>query len=466
MNLERYNIKNIKLKPIPAPTVEATNIPTPLDDETIQIRLKKILTAMENAKLDCIIIYEDLEHGGNFEYLTGFLTRFEEGLLVLHKDGTAYLLLGNENRKMAYFCRIPAKLIHTPQFSLPNQPMTGERPLRDLLRLANITKDKKVGLCGWKYFTFQDKKECFDVPHYIVEEIKEATGRLPVNSTDLLISPEMGARITNTANELAHYEFGASLSAACVENALSCLKAGKAEMEIGDKLDAFGQKHNVVTICATGERFEKANLYPSAKQVKTGDQISITTGFCGGLTSRAGYAVENAAQLSSGVGDYLDMVARPYYGAICAWLEHIHIGLSGGELYRIIEHVLPREKYNWYLNPGHLCAEEEWLCSPIYENSPYLLQSGMILQLDIIPSVKGYGGAGAENGIALADHQLQKELQVKYPDLWKRFMRRRKYIEEILHLKLHKEVLPMSDTVAYYRPFLLDRERALVLERL
>ena len=44
-----------------------------------------------------MLIYGDLEHGSNFEYLTGFLPRFEEALLAVHQNGTAYLLLCNEN---------------------------------------------------------------------------------------------------------------------------------------------------------------------------------------------------------------------------------------------------------------------------------------------------------------------------------------------------------------------------------
>ena len=74
---------------------------------------------MQSEKLDVMLIYGDLEHGSNFEYLTGFLPRFEEALLVVHKNGTAYLLLGNENLNKAGISRIKAKAVHVPYFSLP-----------------------------------------------------------------------------------------------------------------------------------------------------------------------------------------------------------------------------------------------------------------------------------------------------------------------------------------------------------
>lgn len=33
---------------------------------------------MKEESFDVLIVYGDLEHGSNFEYLTGFLPRFEE----------------------------------------------------------------------------------------------------------------------------------------------------------------------------------------------------------------------------------------------------------------------------------------------------------------------------------------------------------------------------------------------------
>ena len=64
-----------------------------LKDETMIERKNKVLKKMRENEIDTLVIYGDLEHGSNFEYLTGILTRFEEGLLILHKSGESYLLL-------------------------------------------------------------------------------------------------------------------------------------------------------------------------------------------------------------------------------------------------------------------------------------------------------------------------------------------------------------------------------------
>ena len=46
-----------------------------------------------------------------------------------------------------------------------------------------------------------------------------------------------------------------------------------------------------------------------------------------------------------------------------AWLEEIHIGQTGGELFNTIETEPLRAQYGWSLCPGHLSAEEEWMAS-------------------------------------------------------------------------------------------------------
>ena len=79
MVLERYDKGNMVLKRVRQPKAEILE-PVPLSDFTMEERRKNLLRAMEEEQIDCLIIYGDLEHGSNFEYLTGFLPRFEEAL--------------------------------------------------------------------------------------------------------------------------------------------------------------------------------------------------------------------------------------------------------------------------------------------------------------------------------------------------------------------------------------------------
>lgn len=456
-------VTNYILENIEVPTFSKDRQPIALSDGTMNDRKAKIITQMKERGLDCIVVYADLEHGSNFEYLTGFLPRFEEGLLVLHKNEEAYLLLGNENTKMVQYSRINANLIHVPFLSLPNQPMDDDSELTSYFKQAGITNTMKIGLIGWKNFTSrkENNRKLFDVPYFLVQALNDIVNDNIENHCDMFIG-EGGARTQNNANEIAHYEVASAMASDAVLNGLDKVEIGKSEIEIASVMNPYGQRNSVVTICATGDRFAYANLYPSDKKVQLGDKMSITVGFKGGLSSRAGYAVHNEQELPTQVQDYISKIAAPYYGAIATWLEEIHIGMSGSELYNTIETVLPKSDYHWSLNPGHLCADEEWMSSPIYPDSTQTILSGMILQTDIIPSMPGYGGVSCESGIALADENLRQQIQQEYPQLWETFQKRRDFMINTLGIKLHDEVLPMNDTVAYYRPFFLNKTLAFV----
>ena len=453
----------IKLKEIEAPKPEEGLIPVMLSDETMQNRKARLLENMQKDGFDAVVVYADLEHGSNFEYLCGFLPRFEEALLILHANGKAFMVLGNENLNKAGKARIEAVPIHMPHFSLPNQPMQTEKSVAQILASCELEDAEKIGLIGCKNFTshVEDNHLLFDLPYFLVEALKTVCGKAQFANAAYLLIGENGVRTTNNANEFAHYEYGAALAGNCILKTMDRLKVGKTEMEMAETLAADGQRHSVVTIMATGARFEKANLYPGNKQIQCGDKISITTGFKGGLQSRAGYAVECAEQLPEKEQDYLKAVAIPYFQAVKTWLETIEIGINGNDLYEAVETVLPKEDYGWTLNPGHLCADEEWMSSPIYPQSEETLQSGMLFQIDIIPSVNGYGGVSCESGILLADEQLRKAIAKEYPAVWERIVKRRAYMQEVLGIRIQEDVLPTSMATAYLRPYLLKKEMAL-----
>ena len=135
-------MKQIKavLKQVSAPQKDCAGTPVGLSDETIAERKQKVLAAMKARGLDQLIVYGDVEHGGNFEYLVGYFTRFEEALLVLNANGKATLVLGNENLNKAAKARIEAAAVHVSLFSLPNQPHRHDKSLKTLLQEAGIAE--------------------------------------------------------------------------------------------------------------------------------------------------------------------------------------------------------------------------------------------------------------------------------------------------------------------------------------
>ena len=101
---------DIRLAKVPQPPKDCTGEPVMLTDATIQERLDKVLRGMKSRGFEQLVVYGDAEHCGNFQYLMGYFTRFEESLLVLDADGTAHFVLGNENLNKAphRHCRMEA----------------------------------------------------------------------------------------------------------------------------------------------------------------------------------------------------------------------------------------------------------------------------------------------------------------------------------------------------------------------
>lgn len=240
----------IKLKEVEAPKPEEGLIPVMLSDETMQNRKACLLESMQKDGFDAVVVYADLEHGSNFEYLCGFLPRFEEALLILHANGKAFMVLGNENLNKAGKARIEAVPIHMPHFSLPNQPMQTEKSVAQILASCELEDAEKIGLIGWKNFTshVEDNHLLFDLPYFLVEALKTVCGKAQFTNAAYLLIGENGVRTTNNANEFAHYEYGAALAGNCILKTMDRLKVGKTEMEMAETLAADGQRHSVVTI--------------------------------------------------------------------------------------------------------------------------------------------------------------------------------------------------------------------------
>ena len=83
----------------------------------------------------------------------------------------------------------------------------------------------------------------------------------------------------------------------------------------------------------------------------------------------------------------------------------------------------------------------------------------------ILPRVQaGHNGVSAESTVAIADEELRHNIQEDYPELWERIQERRNYLKTELNIQLSEELLPLASTLAYYRPFFLNKDLALTIQ--
>ncbi len=408
--------KNIRLSTVNNPEIGIPKEEPVMPESLYQKRLEKVLSAMKERGLDFMMLYADREHYSNFDYLTGFDPRFEEGLLVLSSAGKAHCLLGNECFNLHEYSRISAEGILFQAFSLPSQPVDKLRELPEIFSEIGIRPGSRVGMVGWKLmYPRYGTKYTFDVPAYLVEAAKAAAGNKNVeNATDLFIHPGYGVRIINTADDIAAYEFGAAYASQTLMDMIDVVQPGMTELEASCKMQFGGIPLSCHPLSLSGERCDRGLVSPTTKVIELGDRFNCSNGLRGGLSCRTGFMAASEEDLPEGAKDYVEKVAAPYYATVANWYEMIGLEVSCGDMYQMVQSTYPKEEYGWKLNPGHLVSTEEWVSSPIYEGSDITVKSGMCFQMDIIPyPPKPYAGANCEDGVAIADEELRQELKEK-----------------------------------------------------
>lgn len=441
-------------------------------------RLHRLRRRMQEVGLDQVVIYADREHAANFAYLAGFGPRFEEALLVVGQSGTPKAVLGTENIDMVRYTAAELEGVHYPTFSLIGQPREHVRSLKEILRHAGLKHGMTVGTVGWKYFTPKDgcPASSFEIPHYIVQAVLEAVGAAAVGSfgageegsvrnvTGLFMCPRDGLRTVMEPDQIAVFEYAACRVANSMLALMDNVNEGMTELELADYLRSSGLPLSVHAMLSVGEKARFGLTSPTGRIARRGDFLTTAFGIVGALSCRAAYIALDETDLAPAVQDWFERVAKPYFAMATAWYETVRIGIEGREIWEMVETRLPRSEFGWNLNPGHLIAADEWVSTPFMPESDVRLQSGNYLQHDVIITPPApYFGANIEDGIVLADEELRASIKASYPDMWARFERRRHYVLDALGINISDDILPMSDMLGYYRPFLLSRHHALVV---
>jgi Xaa-Pro aminopeptidase len=434
-----------------------------LPAELYAARLERLRERMESLGYDRLVVYADREHSANLAYLTGFDPRFEEAVLVVGPTGPPTILVGNECWGMAGAAPLPMDRVLLQDLSLPSQPRDRSRPLAETLGGTGIGPGVRVGVVGWKSYA---RKEQIDAPAYLVDELRSLVGGggAVENATGMLIAADDGLRVANEVEQLAFMEWAACQTSSGVLRLLRGLRPGLTEREAVALLGWNGWPLSCHLMLTAGPRAPLGLLSPGDRPMERGDRFTTAFGIWGALNCRAGFLVEDAAELPDGIRDYVAKLVGPYFAAIVDWYEAIHVGQSGGALQEIIDRHLGDPFFGIFLNPGHQISLDEWVNSPISRGSTTELRSGMAFQVDVIPATgTPYFTTNIEDGIALGDASLRAAFAGAYPDVWARIQARRRFMTETLGIKLHDDVLPFSNIPAWLPPFLLGTGRAMTI---
>jgi hypothetical protein len=210
-----------------------------------------------------------------------------------------------------------------------------------------------------------------------------------------------------------------------------------------------------------GDKARRGLASPSDRRARLGDACTIAFGVQGALTCRAGVIAHGERDLPEDIRKFYPRFAANYFQVTAAWYEQVRVGVLARRVVRAVEASRDKALFRLAVNPGHYLHLDEWVHSPFTKSSTVVLQSGMMLQMDIIPlSLGPFCTTNAEDGVVLVDEFLRQRLQREFPEMWRRMQARRRFMHEELGIDLHESVLPVSNTAGWLPPFALVLERA------
>ncbi len=428
---------------------------------------RRLTTLRERVEADAVVVYGDREHFANLAFFCGFDPRFEEALLVLCR-GKPTLIVGREG--LAYTRLVPpdVHVVLCPSLGLMGQERAGAGTLAQALAGAGVGAGNTVGIVGWKYLEpdeWDAEPAPIAAPAFVVDTIRHLAGRAGavLDATRAVMNPVDGLRAVSSADQIAAFEWAAARASRAVARVLTAAKPGATEQETVSAMGYAGEPLSAHVMFSSGPEIAVGLRSATTRHLEQGDAATVAIGFWGGLCCRAGLVEPAEPRPGTHAAAYLERLAIPYWRAIATWYETVRLGVTGGEVDAAIRDVLAAEEFGSALNPGHLTHLDEWVHSPIRPGSADSLRSGMAFQCDIIPDNAGPGwAANCEDALVLTDEALRAEIARRHPDVWARMQERQRFMRERLGIALAEEILPLSSLPAYFPPFWLDLDYALV----
>lgn len=419
-----------------------------------QPRVAALRERMREASLTHLLVYADREHCANLAWLTGFDPRFEEALLILRADASPLIIVGNECESYLpisplFVAKELRHEVYQP-FSLPDQPRETSRSIGEIFAGESIRRGATVGCAGWK--TYASPVE-IDLPAYLVDAVR-ALGAQTVNAAAFFIDAARGLRTLATPREIALFEYTNGLASEGMKRVLFGLTLGETDRQSLAKAGFDGFPQSCHWTCKTGPGRVSLSS-PRGQKVALGYPFSANIAYWGANCCRSSWVAKGPEDMPAAARDYVENFAGPYFAAMAEWFSMLEVGTPGGELEALIARRLPYDQFGIFLNSGHLIHYDEWTSSPIYPGSQIPLESGMVLQSDVIPASRTYSSTRLEDTFVIADLDLRLALRAEFPEVASRCDHRRAFMMGNLGIELPDEVLPLSNLCGIAPPYLL-----------
>ena len=450
--------------PINTEPIDYSKFPQ-IDKEEYAERIQRLLDLASNQSIKKIIVYADREHFSNMEYLCGYDSRFEEALLLLEKSKLPQIIVALEGEDYSKIIPFEIKRHVYTGFGLQGQP-SNNATLSNLLKICGLEKDDSIGLIGWKVYNQAEFPQgAIDIPYYIVHEIEKIVGIGNIAYiTNLMTNNDYGLRSVLSENEIIQAEIANAEASRQVYDAICNIRTGMSEYEASLLFKLGGMPMNTYPTMNFGKQNVAMGLrsVDYTRNLKKGDIVSVGIGYRRAMIHRCAFFVKDETDLTETAGLKVIEFYQKYFALIKKWYENIAIGKTGGDVYSAITEEFNIHDMGIKLNMGHLIHTDEWMNSIFFENSEYTIKSGMAIQCDIIAGMQEpFASAHVEDGIIVADKGLQGRISKIAPESFDRILRRKQFMQNVLHINISDEVMPLSDIQGML--FLFMRDASVVL---
>src|SRR4029434_5656900 len=131
------------------------------------------------------------------------------------------------------------------------------------------------------------------------------------------------------------------------------------------------------------EKAQRGLASAGASRARIGDAYTTAFGVTGALTCRAGVIARAPEDLAPELQAFYPRFAANYFAVTAAWYESLAVNVPAGDVFCAVEAVRDSQLCEFALNPGHYLHLDEWVNSPFAPGSAVVLDSGMVLQMDI-----------------------------------------------------------------------------------
>jgi Xaa-Pro aminopeptidase len=357
-------------------------------------RIRRIQDALEQEKLDGLMVYGDEYRRENLRYVSNYWPIFERGACFIPRTGDPILAGAPEGERYAREMCPWTDVRNIKEFACVSVPEDIHYPLATFSSLkeivgATLRGGKRLGIVG-----------TWDMPGPLYERVRGAAPGLEVVESDEILRR---MRLIKSANEIACLREAGRQACVGFEQLLAAAVPGNTETQAAAAGEgaarAAGAEAITFTIFASGQRTHTIIGRATNKVIQDGDMIMAAL-----AVQYQGYIATAEYPFVAGkASDQQKLLLDALFAAAEVQLKYLKDGAIAGEMVRAVKAVFAArhlEQYDVY-PPMHGIGLAEAESPYPDENATYPLRAGMCVNSDV--SLFGLPGGSnrIEEGFAI-----------------------------------------------------------------